>query len=73
MVEGIEHIHGYCSPNDLYDRIVEGLNTPDPARGGDLEMVADRVAEQRRRRRTVDVALVQRRHCVPSPDGVDGV
>ncbi len=27
MVEGIEHIHGYYSPSDLYDRIIEGLNT----------------------------------------------
>jgi len=26
MVTGIKHIHGYYSPNDLYSRIIEGLN-----------------------------------------------
>lgn len=33
MAQGIDHIHSYYSPNDLYNRIIEGLNKlgKDPA------------------------------------------
>ena len=27
MSEDIKHIHSYYSPNDLYNKIIEGLNT----------------------------------------------